>query len=107
MSKSYVNGDVEMDEVAVLRKDIQERMMKSHDWDRLMRALRIHLQDRGWYDQVTSRAQEAAAASEKPRFSEVYSSIREFAIDSCPPDVQAELLKQIKAFIVANTVSDV
>jgi hypothetical protein len=34
MSKSYSNGDVDMDEVAVLRKDIQERMMRSQDWDR-------------------------------------------------------------------------
>ncbi|KAG8706291.1 hypothetical protein FRC08_001157 [Ceratobasidium sp. 394] len=104
MSKPYANGGVDMDEVYLLRKDIQERMMRSQDWDRLMRALRIHLQDSGWYDQVTSRAQEAAAASEKPRFSDVYGSIREFAIDSCPQDVQAELLRQIRAFIAANVV---
>ncbi|KAG8774753.1 hypothetical protein FRC12_001842 [Ceratobasidium sp. 428] len=106
MSKSYTNGDVEMDEVSILRKDIQERMMRSQDWDRLMRALRIHLQDSGWYDQVTSKAQEVAAVSEKPRFSEVYASIRDYAIDSCPPDVQTELLRQIRAFIAANVVSD-
>ncbi|GAB1522153.1 hypothetical protein RhiTH_005263 [Rhizoctonia solani] len=82
MSKMY-GGDVEMDEVESLRKDIQERMMRSQDWDRLMRALRVHLHERGWYDEVTNMAQ-----------------------GSCPPEVRAELIKQIRAFIVANTVSE-
>lgn len=106
MSKSYGSVDVEMDEVEALRKEIQERMMRSQDWDRLMRALRIHLQDRGWYDQVTSKAQEAAGGSEKPRFNDIYSAIREFAIDSCPEDVQDELKKQIRAFIAANVANE-
>ncbi|ELU41353.1 EnY2 domain-containing protein [Rhizoctonia solani AG-1 IA] len=75
MSKMY-GGDVEMDEVESLRKDIQERMM-------LMRALRVHLHERGWYDEVTNMAQ-----------------------GSCPPEVRAELIKQIRAFVVANTVSE-
>jgi hypothetical protein len=33
MSKTY-GGDVEMDEVELLRKEIQERMMRSQEWDR-------------------------------------------------------------------------
>lgn len=33
MSKSY-GADVDMDEVETLRKEIQERMMRSQDWDR-------------------------------------------------------------------------
>ncbi|KAJ1303827.1 hypothetical protein OPQ81_008249 [Rhizoctonia solani] len=102
MSKSY-GGDVEMEEVESLRKDIQERMMRSQDWDRLMRALRVHLHERGWYDEVTSQAQEAARGSVKPRFNDVYSAIRDQAISSCPPEVRAELIKQIRAFIAANT----
>ncbi|KAB5590628.1 hypothetical protein CTheo_5938 [Ceratobasidium theobromae] len=102
MSKSFGSADVDMDEVETLRKEIQERMMRSQDWDRLMRALRVHLQDRGWYDEITSKAQAAAAASEKPRFNDVYSEIHDFAISSCPEDVRAELLKQIRAFIAAN-----
>ncbi|KAF8752891.1 Tetratricopeptide repeats protein [Rhizoctonia solani] len=73
MSKMY-GGDVEMDEVESLRKDIQERMMRSQDWDRLMRALRVHLHERGWYDEVTNMAQEAARGSAKPRFTDVYSA---------------------------------
>ncbi|KAF8674602.1 Tetratricopeptide repeats protein [Rhizoctonia solani] len=102
MSKMY-GGDVEMDEVESLRKDIQERMMRSQDWDRLMRALRVHLHERGWYDEVTNMAQEAARGSAKPRFTDVYSVIHDQAISSCPPEVRAELIKQIRAFIVANT----
>ncbi|KAL5638931.1 hypothetical protein ACGC1H_003334 [Rhizoctonia solani] len=101
---SFYGGDVEMDQVELLRKDIQERMMRSQDWDRLMRALRVHLHERGWYDEVTSRAQEVARGSARPRFSEVYSAIHDQAIGSCPPEVRAELIKQIRAFIAANTV---
>ncbi|CCO30293.1 hypothetical protein BN14_04320 [Rhizoctonia solani AG-1 IB] len=102
MSKTY-GGDVEMDEVELLRKEIQERMMRSQEWDRLMRALRVHLHERGWYDEVTSMAQEAAKGSTKPRFTDVYSAIHEQAIGSCPPEVRTELIKQIRDFITANT----
>lgn len=106
MSKNYSSAGVGVDEMETLRKDIQERMMRNQEWDRLMRALRVHLQDSGWYDKVTSRAQEAANTSEKPQFSKVYQAIREFAIDSCPEDVKTELLKQIRAFIAANVVDE-
>jgi hypothetical protein len=64
-----------------------------------MRALRVHLQDRGWYDEVTGKAQgmfvcgsisleflfvpaEVAARLEKPRFNDVYSAIHDFAIST-------------------------
>ncbi|KAF8603291.1 hypothetical protein BDV93DRAFT_523367 [Ceratobasidium sp. AG-I] len=108
MSKNYTAANGGADEMEVLRKEIQERMMRNQEWDRLMRALRVHLQDSGWYDKVTSKAQvEAASASEKPQFSQVYQSIRDFALDSCPEDVKTELLKQIRAFISANVVDDV
>ncbi|CED83947.1 enhance of yellow 2 like protein [Phaffia rhodozyma] len=81
---------------------IKKRMIESGEWNRILRTLKIRLEDSGWEDKVRADAREQARSMETLNLEALLQSITPTASSSVPKDVKSDVENMIRQFLDEN-----
>lgn len=89
------------DDVAAIKAHIQSKLVLLGEYDAISRQLKLQLYEAGWFDQITQAATKELEAN-TTNFEALYRALRPQGEQLVPELVREDILKRIRAFLVAS-----